>query len=326
MLFQQPEEEELQIENKYIKGKKIGEGTYAKVYQGIERETGRTVAIKKIKLVQTEIGIQGIEMSAVKEIKMLRELKHINIIELIDIYSHKASLKLILEYLDSDLEMIIKDRSLVFIPGDIKSWILMTLRGLDHCHRNWILHRDGQLKLADFGLARDFASPQIKNMSPQVVTRWYRAPELFFSSTLYAYGVDIWSVGCIFAELMLRTPYLPGDTDIGQLEIIFKALGTPSEEDWPGFNELAGNLKFQKYTRTPLKQLFTAASNDAIDLLEKMLTYDPNKRLTTREALFHPYFLSSPKPTPPEKLPKHQKNLSSTSPPQEDLPKEGIEN
>ncbi|CAJ0836987.1 10522_t:CDS:2, partial [Entrophospora sp. SA101] len=164
-----------------MKRKKNGEGTYAKVYQGIERETGRTVAIKKIKLVQTEIGIQGIEMSAVKEIKMLRELKHINIIELIDIYSHKASLKLILEYLDSDLEMIIKDRSLVFIPGDIKSWILMTLRGLDHCHRNWILHRDmkpnnllvgkdGQLKLADFGLARDFASPQIKNMSPQVVT------------------------------------------------------------------------------------------------------------------------------------------------------------
>ncbi|CAG8804013.1 1495_t:CDS:2, partial [Racocetra persica] len=121
------EEEELQIESKYIKEKKIGEGTYAKVYKGKDRETGRSVAIKKIKLVQTEIGFQGIEISAVREVKVLRELRHPNIIELIDIYSHQTNLQLVLEYLDSDLEMIIKDKSLVFILADIKSWMLMTL-------------------------------------------------------------------------------------------------------------------------------------------------------------------------------------------------------
>ncbi|CAG8519762.1 2110_t:CDS:2 [Acaulospora morrowiae] len=318
MSVKPPEEEELQIEKKYNKEKKIGEGTYAKVYKGTERETGRVVAIKKIKLVQTEIGFQGIEISAVREVKVLRELRHPNIIELIDIYSHQTNLQLVLEYLDSDLEMIIKDKSLVFMSADTKSWMLMTLRGLDHCHRNWILHRDmkpnnllvgkdGQLKIADFGLARDFADPHVKNMSPRVVTRWYRAPELFFIPSQYSYAVDIWSVGCIFAELMLRTPYLPGETDLGQLETIFQALGTPNEEDWPGFSELSKNVRFQKFPRPPLKQLFTAAGNDAIDLLEKLLTYDPNKRITTREALNHPYFRNKPRPTPPERLPKQEK-------------------
>ncbi|CAB4377558.1 putative KIN28-cyclin-dependent ser/thr protein kinase [Rhizophagus irregularis] len=316
--FQAPEEEELQIENKYLKEKKIGEGTYAKVYRGTERATGRTVAIKKIKLVQTEIGSQGIELSAVREVKCLRELRHPNVIELIDIYSHKSNLKLVLEYLDSDLEMIIKDKSILFQAPDIKSWMLMTLRGLDHCHRNWILHRDmkpnnllvgkdGQLKIADFGLARDYGDPHAKNMSPQVVTRWYRAPELFFMPSQYGYAVDIWSVGCIFAELLLRTPYLAGESDLAQLELIFKALGTPTEEDWPGFSELARDMKFQKYSRTPLQVHFKAAGSDAIDLLEKMLTYDPNKRINTREALLHSYFRKLPRPTPPDQLPKQQK-------------------
>ncbi|CAG8496661.1 6892_t:CDS:2 [Funneliformis caledonium] len=280
--MQQPEEEELQIESKYIKEKKIGEGTYAKVYRGTESATGRTVAIKKIKLVQTEIGSQGIELSAVREVKCLRELRHPNVIELIDIYSHKSNLKLVLEYLDSDLEMIIKDKSILFQAPDIKSWMLMTLRGLDHCHRNWILHRDmkpnnllvgkdGQLKIADFGLSRDYGDPHAKNMSPQVVTRWYRAPELFFIPSQYGFAVDIWS----------------------------------------GFSELARDMKFQKFARTPLQVHFKAAGSDAIDLLEKMLAYDPNKRINTREALLHSYFRKHPRPTPPENLPKQQKILEN---------------
>ncbi|CAG8539639.1 8816_t:CDS:2 [Paraglomus occultum] len=311
-------EDDSTIERKYVKEKKIGEGTYAVVYQGKEAATGRKVAIKKIKLGQSQAGVNGIELSAIREVKSLQELQHPNIIELIDIFSHKTNLNLVLEYLDSDLEMIIKDKNIVFMSSDIKSWMLMTLRGLDHCHKNWILHRDmkpnnllvgkdGQLKLADFGLARDFGDPMAKNMSTQVVTRWYRAPELLFGAKQYGYAVDMWSVGCIFAELMLRVPYLPGETDIEQLDLMFRALGTPTEEDWPGFNELT-QMKFQKYPKTPLKALFTAAGNDTLDLLEKMLSYDPNKRLTTREALNHPYFRNKPRPTPPGKLPKQEKS------------------
>lgn len=179
-----------------------------------------------------------------------------------DVFSTKTNLNLVLEFLDSDLEMIIKDRSLVFLPADIKSWMAMTFRGLEFCHRNWILHRvrllhsflsrhiltclftqdlkpnnlliasDGQLKLADFGLARDFADPGYK-MTCQVITRWYRPPELLFGCRYYSTAVDIWSVGCIFAELMLRIPYLPGESDMDQLKTIFRALGTPTEDDWP---------------------------------------------------------------------------------------------
>lgn len=161
---------------------------------------------------------------------------------------------------------------------------------------------DGILKLADFGLARHSASPD-RLMTSQVVTRWYRAPELLFGSHYYSGGVDIWAIGCIFAELMLRTPYLPGETDIEQLGLIFKALGTPTEEHWPDLNFLPDYVTFTFVPKTQLKHLFTAASQDALDLLEKMLTMNPLKRITAAEALMHPYFQNEPRPTLPSQLP-----------------------
>lgn len=213
-------------------------------------------------------------MSAVREVKFLQELKHENVIEvrhlvykhfhslsqMLDVFSAKQNLNLVLEFLTTDLELIIKDRSIIFRPGDIKSWMAMTLRGVDWCHRHFVLHRvsidtlssleyrlysiqdlkpnnllindKGILKVADFGLARDVAEPGMK-MTSQVITRWYRPPELLFGARAYSSSVDIWSVGCIFAELMLRTPYMPGENDIEQLNTIFRALGTPKESDWP---------------------------------------------------------------------------------------------
>jgi len=208
-------------------------------------------------------------------------------------FTYGEVLQLVLEFLDSDLEIIIKDRSLVFLPADIKSWMAMTFRGLEFCHRNFILHRDlkpnnlliasnGQLKLADFGLARDFADPGYK-MTCQVITRWYRPPELLFGCRYYSTAVDIWSVGCIFAELMLRTPYLPGETDMDQLKTIFRALGTPTEEDWPGHTKLPDYVPVGQFPRTPLRDLFTAASGDTLNLLSKTLTYEPRKRISARE-------------------------------------------
>ncbi|KAL1915564.1 uncharacterized protein VTP21DRAFT_6688 [Calcarisporiella thermophila] len=315
-----PQDANAAIAAKYQKDKKVGEGTYAVVYQGTQKDSGRKVAIKKIKVGRLK---EGLDMSAIREVMFLQELRHPNIVELIDVYTMKTNLHLVLEFLDSDLEMIIKDKSIVFMPADIKSWMLMTLRGLEHCHRNWILHRDmkpnnlllshsGELKIADFGLARDFALPN-RNMTSQVVTRWYRSPELLFGAKEYCYGVDIWAVGCIFAELMLRTPYVAGDSDMDQLTKIFHALGTPTEQDWPGMTNLPDYVSFKTFPKVPLRTYFSAAGNDALDLLEKMLQFDPNKRISARDSLHHPYFKNKPRPTPPSKLPKHKPEITKVA-------------
>ncbi|KAG0169726.1 TFIIH complex serine/threonine-protein kinase subunit kin28 [Apophysomyces sp. BC1034] len=309
------DESNLYIEKKYQKDAKVGEGTFAVVYRGTQISTGRVVAIKKIKMGQFK---DGLDLTAIREVKFLQELKHPNVIELVDVFSHKTNLNLVLEYLDSDLEQVIKDKSILFMPADTKSWMLMMLRGLDHCHRRYILHRDmkpnnllltrdGVLKIADFGLARDWGDPD-RQMTPEVVTRWYRSPELLFGAREYSYAVDIWAVGCIFAELMLRTPYVAGDSDMDQLTKIFHALGTPSEIDWPGMTSLPDYIQFKTFPKVPLQQYFTAAGSDALDLLEKMLVFDPNKRWTAQECLGHPYFRNQPLATPPEKLPQKAPN------------------
>ncbi|KAI0693175.1 kinase-like domain-containing protein [Cerioporus squamosus] len=304
------EKANLERQRRWTKDQKIGEGTYAVVYRGRELATCRKVGQFK----------DGLDMSAIREVKFLRELKHQNVIELLDVFSSKKNLNLVLEFLDTDLELVIKDRSLVFLPADIKSWMAMTFRGLEFCHRNFILHRDlkpnnlliasdGQLKIADFGLARDFADPGYK-MTCQVITRWYRPPELLWGCRYYSTAVDIWSVGCIFAELMLRTPYLPGETDMDQLKTIFRALGTPTEEDWPGHTKLPDYVPVGQFPRAPLRDLFTAASADCLNLLSKCLIYDPKRRVSAKDALNHPYFFALPYPSHPSKLPKPAKKDS----------------
>ena len=173
---------------KYIKNQRIGEGTFAIVYHATQISTQKQCAIKKIKLVNFK---DGIDYSAIAEIKLLRELVHPNIISLIDVFASNQNLNLVLEFLDADLEQIIKNKSVVFSAADIKSWMLMTLRGIRHCHSQFVIHRDlkpnnlllasdGILKIADFGLARDYGN--VTKMTPTVVTRWYRAPELLLGN------------------------------------------------------------------------------------------------------------------------------------------------
>jgi cyclin-dependent kinase 7 len=190
----------------------------------------------------------GINRTALREIKLLQELSHKNIIGLLDVFGHRSNVSLVFEFMDTDLEVIIKDNSIILTPAHIKSYTLMTLEGLEYMHLNWILHRDlkpnnllldrrGVLKLADFGLAKSFGSPG-RIYTHQVVTRWYRAPELLFGARMYGTGVDIWAVGCILAELLLRVPLLPGETDLDQLHKIVQAFGTPDESIWPVINSL----------------------------------------------------------------------------------------
>ncbi|GFR12422.1 hypothetical protein TNCT_595122 [Trichonephila clavata] len=215
--------------------------------------------------------------------------------------------------MDTDLEIVIKDPQIILTPSHIKAYTIMTLQGLEHLHSLWILHRDlkpnnllinaeGVLKIGDFGLAKNYGSPN-KVYSHQVVTRWYRAPELIFGATIYATGVDIWAVGCILAELLLRVPFLPGKSDLDQLSQIFKVLGGPDEEDWPHVSTLPHYVLFKPAPPIPFHDIFTAAGDDLIDVLSRMLALNPLKRCTCKEALKMPYFSNYPAPTPCSQLP-----------------------
>jgi len=318
------------ISRNYTKERKLGEGTYAVVYSGRQLSTKRQIAIKKIKL-SSATSRDGLDMSAIREVKFLQELKgHPNVIELLDVYSTSSNLSLVLELLVTDLEELIRDKTLIFQSQDIKSWCLMMFRGLEFCHRNWVMHRDlkpnnlflgadGTLKIADFGLAREFPDPGSK-MTCQVVTRWYRPPELLMGARFYNATVDCWSAGCILAELLLRVPYMAGETDVQQLEKIYSALGTPTEEDWPGHTKLQDFMQFPKVAKPPLQHLFSASSNDTLDFLGRLLAFNPKKRLTALQALSHPYFKNLPKPTHPSRLPQTARILK----PRELPPEEGL--
>ncbi len=298
----------------YEKVAKVGEGTYAVVYRATRRADGAPVALKRIKMVTPGVGL---DISAIRELTCLRDLSpHPNIIPLMDVYVRKEALTFVLPFYQTDLEMIIRDRGLALTAANIKSWLGMLLSGLEFCHQRGIIHRDikpnnlliddasNAIRIADFGLARTFAYP-VERMTSQVVTRWYRSPELLFGGRHYGPPVDVWAVGCIFAELMLRTPFLPGETDMGQLRAIFAALGTPTPTDWPAMASLPDYVPFPAAPPPqPLGTIFTAASGDAIDLLGRMLAFDPARRITAREALSHAYFASGPPPTEPAQLPR----------------------
>jgi cyclin-dependent kinase 7 len=166
---------------------------------------------------------------------------------------------------------------------------------------NLLISNSGELKIGDFGAARTFGSPDRK-YTAQCVTRHYRAPELLYGADLYGPGVDMWSIGCIFAELMLRVPYFAGDNEFDQLGKIFNALGTPTEEKWPGMKSLSKYVEYETCPETPFKALFSGATDDCIDLLSKMLKFDPNDRISASDALNHKYFSSDPPPTSKQQL------------------------
>lgn len=303
-------------ENKVKRYEKIsflGEGQFATVYKARDLTNGMIVAVKKIKVGSRTEAKDGINRTAIREIKFLRDLKHPNVIGLLDVFGHKSNVSLVFDFMDTDLEIVIKDSQIVLIPAHVKAYMIMTLQGLEYLHSNWILHRDlkpnnllinskGVLKIGDFGLAKNYGSPN-KVYSHQVVTRWYRAPELIFGAKIYSTGIDIWAVGCILAELLLRVPFLPGETDLDQLNQIFKVLGSPSEEDWPHVSTLPHFVQFKPMPAIPFRDIFTASSDDLIEVLEKMLALNPLKRCTCKEALKMPYFSNRPAPTPCSQLP-----------------------
>ncbi|RPB14776.1 Pkinase-domain-containing protein [Morchella conica CCBAS932] len=301
-------------QRKYEKDRKVGEGTYAVVHLGHVRATGLPVAIKKIKVSAMQ---DGISMDAIREVKFLQELRHENVIRLLDVFSSKnQNLNLVLEFLDGDLEFIIRDKDITFNGADIKSWMAMSLRGLWWCHKNFVLHRDikpnnlllstnGQLKLADFGLARSFSDPY-RAMTSNVITRWYRPPELLFGAKYYSSAVDIFSLALVFVELIIRLPYLAGDSDVHQLQLIARWLGTPTEQNWPGVTSLPEYVIPNKDDIQPERDLyyyqrtFPTISPAGMEVLYGMLRLDPRKRVSAKEALEGEWFREDPPPTRPE--------------------------
>lgn len=305
------------MSKRYEKINFIGEGQFATVYKALDKETDQEVAIKKIKIGSFQDAQDGVHRTALREIKLLQELQHENVIALLDVYgkSSDSSISLVFEIMVTDLEQILHESKVWLTFGDIKSYILMTLRGLEYLHKNWILHRDlkpnnllldrnNVLKIADFGLARTFGSPS-RIYSHQVVTRWYRAPELLYGSRMYSIGIDIWAVGCILAELFQREPLFPGSSDLDTLDKIITVLGTPTEENWHGVTNLPDYVAFNGVSSgQPFSERFSALRQDAIDILESMLKLCPTERCDCTQALNMPYFSSEPFPTAPENLPK----------------------
>ncbi|KAL0372149.1 UNVERIFIED_CONTAM: Cell division control protein 2A [Sesamum calycinum] len=263
----------------YEKVEKIGEGTYGVVYKARDRMTNETIALKKIRLEQED---EGVPSTAIREISLLKEMQHGNIVRLQDVVHSEKRLYLVFEYLDLDLKKHM-DSCPEFSqdPRLVKMFLYQILRGIAYCHSHRVLHRDlkpqnllidrrtNALKLADFGLARAFGIP-VRTFTHEVVTLWYRAPEILLGSRHYSTPVDVWSVGCIFAEM---------------------SNGHPNEDTWPGVTSLP-DFK-SAFPKWPPKDLATVVPNlDAagLDLLCKMLCLDPSKRITARSALEHEYF------------------------------------
>ncbi|ESP03930.1 hypothetical protein LOTGIDRAFT_230226 [Lottia gigantea] len=284
----------------YTKIEKIGEGTYGVVYKGRHKKTSRLVALKKIRLESEE---EGVPSTAIREISLLKELHHPNIVCLEDVLMQENKLYLVFEFLSMDLK-----RYMDTIPNGqfvdkmlVKSYTYQILQGILFCHQRRVLHRDlkpqnllidnkGVIKLADFGLARAFGIP-VRVYTHEVVTLWYRAPEILLGSPRYSTPVDMWSIGCIFAEMVTKRPLFHGDSEIDQLFRVFRTLTTPTDETWPGVTALPDyKNNFPKWKTNQLASSVKQLDNVGLDLLLRTLEYDPAKRISAKEALNHSYF------------------------------------
>ncbi|KAF4494208.1 CMGC CDK CDC2 kinase [Fusarium agapanthi] len=304
----------------YQKLEKIGEGTYGVVYKARDLANGgRIVALKKIRL---EAEDEGVPSTAIREISLLKEMRDPNIVRLFNIvHADGHKLYLVFEFLDLDLKKYMESlpvsdggRGKALPEGSsphlqhlglgdmvVRKFMFQLCDGIKYCHSHRVLHRDlkpqnllidkeGNLKLADFGLARAFGVP-LRTYTHEVVTLWYRAPEILLGGRQYSTGVDMWSVGCIFAEMCTRKPLFPGDSEIDEIFKIFRILGTPTEENWPGVTSYPDfKASFPKWQRDYSKDLCKDLDAHGLELLEMLLVYDPAGRISAKAAYNHPYF------------------------------------
>lgn len=292
----------------------IDEGTYGRVFRARDRETGLVYALKQVKLAGER---EGFPVTALREVSVLLALRHENVVHVREVVvgSTMDKIYMVMEYAEHDVRSVLERMRHPYSQSEVKSLVQQILRGVAHMHARWVLHRDlktanlllnheGVVKVCDFGLARRCGDPPAGSLTPGVTTLWYRAPEVLLGDTRYTSAVDMWSVGCVFAELALGEALFPGRGELDQMQRIFSVLGRPTEERWPGVGALPGarRLALPGPERSALAARMRADSTGArtpltrlgVELLDAMLTLDPGRRVTAAEALQHPYFDEAP--------------------------------
>jgi serine/threonine protein kinase len=294
-------EAERQFKGQYDIMEVLGEGTYGKVRKARCRQTREFRALKEMKLGNRE---EGVPSTAIREIAILKELSHENIVRLFDVFCKPGELVLVFEIMDSDLKKHMKAVGGCLQSMQVKDFARQLLTGIEFCHANRIIHRDlkpqnllidsnMRLKIADFGLARAFSLP-VPQYTHEVVTVWYRPLEILLGSKLYSIPVDIWGIGCILAEMATGGPLFAGDSEIDTAFKIFQKLGTPTEAMWPGLAQLPDFKptfpKWQPKGWANIRNTLAQIGTTGIDLLERLMRYNPSVRISAREALQHAYF------------------------------------
>jgi len=283
----------------------IGYGAFSEVWEARNMHTNEKVAVKCIRNLFSDINVAK---HTLREIRLLRHFGHENLLSIKDIFiiNDKESFNeifIVIELMGTDLHRLISSKRKLQ-DEHLQTFIYQILRGLKCVHSARVFHRDLKpnnvlintncdLKICDFGTGRGIGRKQLNmTLMEQVTTRWYRPPEGLMQATQYTSAVDVWSVGCILAELILRRPLFPGKHNYDQLDQIFSILGTPPKE----FIEKLQNEKYRNHLRglppkekQPFEEVFPNANPQAIDLIEKMLRLDPEKRITVDDALAHPY-------------------------------------
>mmetsp|Transcript_99466 Transcript_99466/g.281729 ORF Transcript_99466/g.281729 Transcript_99466/m.281729 type:complete len:314 (+) Transcript_99466:98-1039(+) len=297
---------ETELQERYDKLEVIGTGVYGTVYQARDTGSGEIVAMKCLHLDESELS-DGVPPHVIREVSLLRDLVHPNIVQLLGVYSTGLSgYQLVFEYIDTDLHKVLKAhrRANELVPMEqVARYSQELLNGIHACHVHLILHRDlkpqniligrdGCLKICDFGLARIFSLP-LKPYTHDVVTLWYRAPEIMLGARQYGPDVDMWSAGCIIAEIATCFPVFPGDSEIGTVFKQLKLLGHPTEETWPGFSQLEHwKRTFPKCQPTnlrPILDMRPEVGELGMDLIGRLLSWNPRGRPTSRRAKSHPF-------------------------------------
>ncbi|EKM60944.1 uncharacterized protein PHACADRAFT_85120 [Phanerochaete carnosa HHB-10118-sp] len=291
----------------------IEEGSYGVVFRAREKETGDIVALKKLKLDEEK---HGFPITALREINALMTCKHENVVGIREVVvgDTLTQVFIVMDFIEHDLKTLLTVMPSPFLQSEVKTLMLQLLSAVAFCHERWILHRDlktsnllmnnrGTIKVADFGLARRYGDPVgVGGLTQLVVTLWYRAPEILLGATTYSTAVDMWSVGCIFAELLLKEPLFQAKNELELISMIFKLLGPPTGTTWPEYSSLplAKTMNLPAPYPSQLRQKFPYITTAGLDLLSQLLTYDPEQRITAEEALKHPYFSESPYPKHPD--------------------------